>query len=128
MSESLGSAVLDLSADPTDLYRRLKVARARTLAEFEAMSTGAKLKMAGAFAAVGVAAGIGLYQVGKAFDDAYDKINVITGATGRRMEMLKGDFRAVFREVPSSADEVATAIGEVNTRLGATGKPLREVS
>jgi len=77
-------------------------------------------------AAVGAAAA--LYKVGEEFDDAYDKIQTRTGATGREMRKLKGVFRDVISDVPATFDEAATAVGDLNTRLGLTGKPLARVS
>ncbi|KPJ64882.1 hypothetical protein AMK68_00165 [candidate division KD3-62 bacterium DG_56] len=89
-------------------------------------------KMAGVgLAAVGTAAvavGVGLFKIGADFDKAYDKIIVGTGATGEALEGLKDDFRAVFKGVPTDMESASTAISDLNTRLGLTGKPLQQLS
>ena len=71
---------------------------------------------------------LGLFDVGKHFDAAFDTIRVGTGATGAAFKALKGDFNAVFRDVPASTTEVATAITGLNRGLGLTGKALQERS
>lgn len=94
------------------------------------MAKGTKMAAAG-FAAVGVAAvvaGKQLYDLGAQFDDAYDTIRVRTGATGRELEKLKGSFRSVAKDVPNDFDQVGTAIGDLNTRLGLTGRPLERMA
>lgn len=62
------------------------------------------------------------------FDDAADKIRVVTGATGEALAGLTKDFTAVFRGLPNSAADVSTAIADLNTRLGLSGEPLRQIS
>jgi TP901 family phage tail tape measure protein len=81
-----------------------------------------------AFAVAAGVAGKQLYDLGKQFDDAYDTIRVRTGATGKELEKLKRDFRAVATTVPDDFKTVGEAIGGLNQRLGATGKPLRQLS
>lgn len=74
------------------------------------------------------AAGAGMVAVGKQFDDAFDKIRIGTGATGKALEGLNDDFRKVATQVPSSFDEVSTAIADYNTRLGISGQALQNLS
>lgn len=74
------------------------------------------------------AAGAGMVAAGKQFDDAYDKIRIGTGATGKALEGLNGDFRAVAKQVSSSFDDISTAIAEYNTRLGISGQALEDLS
>ena len=74
------------------------------------------------------AAGAGAVAMGKSFDDAYDKIRIGTGATGKALEGLNDDFRKVATQVPSSFDEVSTAIADYNTRLGISGQALQDLS
>lgn len=76
----------------------------------------------GAAAVVAIIAGIGkaAYGVGKEFDDAYDSIIVKTGATGDKLEQLKGSFRNVFATVPVDAATAAEAIGQLQARLQGT--------
>lgn len=84
-----------------------------------------------AIGAVAVAAGVAgkqLYDLGVQFDDAYDTIRVGTGATGRELGRLKKTFRDVAKDVPSDFQDVGTAIADLNTRLGLTGKPLERMA
>ena len=59
---------------------------------------------------------------------AYNNIRVGSGATGEALEVLKGDFDAVFGTVPADAAEVSTAIADLNTRLELTGEPLQDMA
>jgi TP901 family phage tail tape measure protein len=81
-----------------------------------------------AFGAAAVVAGKQLYDLGAEFDRAYDRIRVGTGATGRELEKLKGSFKEVAKTVPNDFEEVGTAIADLNTRLGLTGKPLEDMA
>jgi TP901 family phage tail tape measure protein len=126
VSESLGDAVLELRTELGPLAAGLAKGEAMTLASIKKTAMKSKAAMAAAMAGAAVAVGIGLTKVGDEFDSAFDKIAASTGATGKRLEGLKGSFREVFREVPNSAEEVATAIGEVHRRLDLVGKPLQE--
>jgi hypothetical protein len=76
------------------------------------------------------AAGLGkaLYNVGVQFDDAYDKIRVGTGRTGKQLRGLRKDFKSVVKDVPTDFGSASTAVTELNRRLGVTGRPLRRLS
>lgn len=81
-----------------------------------------------AVVAAGAAVGKGLFEVGKQIDSAFDTIRVGTGATGDALAALQDDFRAVAKTTPSDMADVGTAIADLNTRLGLTGKPLQDIS
>jgi TP901 family phage tail tape measure protein len=74
------------------------------------------------------AAGAGLVAVGNTFDEAFDKIRIGTGATGKALESLQDDFRAVAKEVPANFGDISTAIADYNTRLGMSGEELQNLS
>ncbi|ERM91909.1 hypothetical protein O163_08110 [Caldanaerobacter subterraneus subsp. yonseiensis KB-1] len=81
------------------------------------------------FVTVPIAGAVGgLLKIGSEFDEASDKIRIGTGATGKALENLKKDFQAVYGSIPATMDEASTAISDLNTRLGLTGKPLQELS
>lgn len=88
-----------------------------------ALKAGAKVG-AGAVLALGAA----LIKLGSEFDDAYDTIRVGTGATGKALDGLKKDFKEVVKGVPTDFKSASTAIADLNTRLGLTGKPLQDRS
>lgn len=82
-------------------------------------------------AAVGVAAvlvGRQAFEMGQAYDDALDTIQVATGATGPELEALGSIAREVFRTIPTDLHSAAEAVGYLNTRLGLTGGTLSTVS
>lgn len=82
------------------------------------------LKVTAPIVAVGAAA----FKAGDTIDDAMHTIRTGTGATGKALEELGEDFKAVFKEVPQDAGQVSTAIADLNTRLGLTGQPLQELT
>lgn len=77
-------------------------------------------------AAVGL--GVGAIAMAGSFDDAYDTIRVGTGATGEALEGLEASFKNVVSNVPTDFGSASTAIADLNTRLGLTGKPLEDIS
>lgn len=67
----------------------------------------------------------------KAFSDVDNAVDTIikkTGASGKAMDEFKKNFENVATKVPAELDDVGAAIGEINTRLGLTGKPLEEAT
>jgi len=71
-----------------------------------------------------LAAGAALIKVGVDFDKGTDTIRAATGATGKALDGLRASFKVVFASVPASIQDTATAIGDLNTRTGATGPVL----
>lgn len=59
---------------------------------------------------------------------ALNKIRTGTGATGDTLAQLGDTFRTVFKSMPASADQVATAIADLNTRTGIAGPALEGMS
>jgi phage-related minor tail protein len=123
----LRSVVVRIGADISELQRGLSDASKALDKAGKSMqsiggtlTTGLTLPIA--------AAGAGLLKLGTDFDEAFDKIRVGTGATGKALEDLQDDFKAVYSSVPSGMAEVSTAIADLNTRTGLAGKPLQELS
>ena len=81
-----------------------------------------------ALGAAAVVAGKQLYDLGEKFHSATNTIRVGTGATGKELEKLKNDMKAVYANTPAELSEVATSIADLNTRLGLSGKPLQEMA
>lgn len=124
MDNSIGSAYLRILPDTSGLNARLG-----------AYFSGSQFSKLGKAAGVALGAGLvaggavkGLYEIGQAYDEAFDKIRVGTGATGKHLKRLEGDFKNVVGSVPADFDSASTAVADLNTRLGLTGKPLRAVS
>lgn len=85
----------------------------------------------GGLLAIGTAAlliGKQALDMGMAYDDALDTIQVKTGATGQELQELGESARAVFRAIPTDLQTAADAIATVNQRLGLTGTALETVS
>lgn len=61
-------------------------------------------------------------------DAAEDQIIKMTGASGEALDGLVQSFQNVATTVPVSMDSASSAIGEINTRFGATGEQLEELS
>lgn len=89
-------------------------------------------KVALGVAAGGIAAiaGLGAAAVaaGMTVDEAYDTIIAKTGATGTKLEELKGSFNTVFGQFPGDAKGTAEALSNLSTRIGLTGKPLEDLT
>lgn len=82
------------------------------------------LPVSAGIAAIG-AAGVASFNE---LDAGYDTIVTKTGATGEVLEGLQSSMNAVFGELPTTAENAGIAIGEVNTRFGATGDTLETLS
>ena len=94
-----------------------------------ASKIGAALKTPiGAAITIGVVGAVAALNLGGEFDKAFDTIRVGTGAIGDDLDDLQSDFKAVFSSIPADMDPVATAIADINTRLGLTGVPLQEMA
>lgn len=61
-------------------------------------------------------------------DEGYDTIITKTGASGEALESLQDSMDNVFTSLPIEAADAGIAIGEVNTRFGATGEVLEDLS
>ena len=84
---------------------------------------------AGAVVAAGlVAGGLAALHFGEQFDEAFDSIRIGTGATGEALAGLEDDFKKVVSSVPTDFASAGTAISDLNTRLGLTGRPLQDLS
>ncbi len=82
------------------------------------------LPVTAGIAAIGAASVASFNEI----DAGYDIIITKTGATGEALEGLQSSMNSVFSEIPTTAENAGIAIGEVNTRFGATGKVLEDLS
>lgn len=64
----------------------------------------------------------------KEVDSGMDIIVQKTGATGEAFESMRGIAENIATTLPADFETVGTAIGEVNTRFGATGEQLEGLS
>ncbi|MFS0269923.1 phage tail tape measure protein [Corynebacterium striatum] len=132
-NRKLETAQQDLTAktqEADDALSELDSTQDRVAGSSVGLSDGLKVA-AGAFAALSgsaIVVGKTLTDIGGRIDEAWDTIRVGTGASGEALEGLKDSARAVAESVPSSFEDVGTAVADVNTRLGLTGKPLERFS
>lgn len=82
----------------------------------------------GAVAAAAVAIGAAALKLAGDFDEAYDSIQVTTGATGKELDGLKDSFKNVFSSIPADGGDVAKALAAINQKTGATGAPLETLT
>jgi hypothetical protein len=120
-----GRAVVTFVGD----YKQLNAGLASTLAPAKLGKMGklGGLAVGGALAAAvgGAAVTKALYDLGNQFDSAYDRIRVGTGKTGKQLERLQSDMKAVYSKTPADLDMVAEAVVGISQRLELTGKPMR---
>ncbi len=67
----------------------------------------------------------------KSFNEVKDGLNIVaqkTGATGKELRKMQKSARNLAKTIPTDFESAGTAIGEVNTRFGLTGKILEDVS
>ena len=64
----------------------------------------------------------------KDVDSAMDIVITKTGASGEALARLQSTVETLATTMPTTFEDAATAVGEVNTRFGLTGQELEDVS
>lgn len=91
----------------------------------KATEAGKKLSVVSAgIAAVGAAA----VSSWKSMDEGFDTIVTKTGASGDALEGLNDVAKNVYGSMPVEFQDVADAVGDLNTRFGASGDELQNLS
>lgn len=75
-----------------------------------------------------VAGAAGIAAGWKNVDSGMDIVIQKTGATGQSAESLRGIVKNLATEIPTDFETAGTAVGEVNTKFGLTGKALQDLS
>jgi TP901 family phage tail tape measure protein len=75
-----------------------------------------------------IAAAGAVLKAGVDVDNGMDAIRIATGATGKPLQALEADFKAVGASVPNSLAEVGQALGAVAARTNLTGAPLQALT
>lgn len=127
MSLNLGTAFIDVVGDFSQFNRGVDDATGGASGKFGKMGKVAAVGIA-AIGAAAVVVGKELYNIGAAFDDASDSIRVTTGKTGKSLKGLEADFKAVVKTTPTDFGSASKAVGELNQKLGLSGKPLQKMS
>ncbi|QOS97548.1 phage tail tape measure protein [Brevibacterium sp. JNUCC-42] len=94
---------------------------------------GKSMVIAGGIVAGGVATGMGAIGVAtwKAANQSQEAFRIMrtgTGATGEQLDSLMQSYRNLGSQVPDDLNTVAKVMADLNTRTGATGKTLEEMS
>lgn len=84
----------------------------------------AAMPVTGAIAGIGAAAVASFNDV----DDGADVVIKKTGAVGDQAKMLDRVYKDVAKKMPASFEDIGSAVGEINTRLGFTGEELTGAS
>ena len=121
---NLGEATLRLSADSKGLNKDLAQVEKSTAQRLG--NVGKTLTKTLTPAALGIGAAV--FTASEQINEAFATIRTGTGATGETLEGLQEDFKAVYGSVPGDTQTVATAIADLNTTLGLTGKPLQDAA
>ena len=87
----------------------------------------------GKTAGLGMAAGVGvgvaaIVKLGSTMESVERTIRVGTGATGDALDGLMGITKNLATKVPADFESIATAVADINTRLGLTGDDLEDFS
>lgn len=106
---------------------RMNQAGAKVKAAGDKMTSVGKTLTASVTAPI-LGAGAAAVAAADDIDQALNTIQVGTGATGDALTQLEDDFRAVFADVPTSADAAANAISNLNTLTGASGPVLQDLT
>ena len=67
----------------------------------------------------------------KSFTEVKDALNIVaqkTGATGEELQKMQDMTRNIAKTIPTDFESAGTAVGELNTRFGITGKQLEDLS
>lgn len=118
---------IKMLGDAAGLHKTLNSTQGK-LGKFGSVAKTAALGVAGAFAGAAVGIGKFAFDSAKSIDVAMDTIRVGTGATGEALDDLGASFKTVFKGVPASAEDVGTAIADLNTLTGATGDHLETLA
>lgn len=60
--------------------------------------------------------------------DALNEVTKLTGASGQDLQDMQNIVKSLSKTVPADMKDIATAVGEVNTRFGLTGDALEDTA
>jgi len=138
-AEALGEANIKASSAAEELARATQDAAESADSAGESGENAGKTgteaieQIAQALAAAGITVKVkeiaeGVYELADAFSDAEKIVVNATGATGAALDGLEESMMQAYTGHHQGLDDTAGAIGEINTRMGLTGKELTDVT
>lgn len=126
----LADLFLAVGADDSALDKDLKGSENKALGWLGGLTGKLSGLVGGAIAGVvGGAVGlIGSAISGEVIDQAFDNILIKTGATGEAMNMLQGEFRDLFRAIPTEAGPASDVLATLYQRANLSGDALQNTS
>jgi phage-related minor tail protein len=119
-AKDMGQPIDDLVRKYTSLESRLKTAGQ----ELQSFGRSWSMYVTAPIVAVGAAA----FKAADDYEKGIARIRVGTGATGDALRGLAKDMSAIWGTIPQGAEQIGTAVAELNTRLGLTGEPLQKMA
>lgn len=122
------------AAEASDELSKATEDASKEAEEAEKSGVDAANGIASALAAAGITATIkeaaeAVYDLADAFSEAESTVVLATGATGEALDSLTDSMMNVYAASKTgSLDDTASAVGEINTRLGYTGEALEETT
>jgi TP901 family phage tail tape measure protein len=117
-AETAGAQISDAGEKAASSWERVSNIDWQGIGRSLTISVGAPLT---AVATASVAASESVFQ-------SMQTIRRATGATGAELASLEASFRSLAGTVPNSFQDIAAALGDVNTRTGATGSALEDLT
>lgn len=126
----LADVFLGVGADDSGLDKDLKGSENKALGWLNGLTGKLSGLVGGAIAGVvGGAVGlIGSAISGEVLDSAFDNILIKTGASGEAMNMLQGEFRDLFRAIPTEAGPASDVLANLYNRANLSGDALQQTS
>lgn len=75
-----------------------------------------------------VAAGTASGAAWQTTQDALNEVTKLTGASGQNLQDMQAIVKDLAKTMPADMHDIATAVGEVNTRFGLTGDALEDTA
>lgn len=128
---TIATLVVKIVGDASDLVDSLGKTQGiagKAVGGLSAIGGGLVVGALGAATAAATTLGVAAWNSAETIDQAYDTIQIQTGATGQTLKGLQDSFDTVFKNVPTEAGQAADVISGLNQKLGLTGPVLDESS
>jgi TP901 family phage tail tape measure protein len=132
MSNEIGTAYVGVEFDKSGVGKQLGGLQSDLQSQLgplgSILGTSLKAGLVGAAAGAAVLVGKYLYDIGSQFDDMADTIATATGKSGDDLDGLVDIAKDVGKTVPISFEDAGTAVAQLASKTGMTGKPLKSLA